>query len=171
MIPDIKNIMTDWNLPQTETVLCGQAGLDYDHCVQALTALARLHAISFCYRSDHSNSKWGQFGGKSNSLSLSDVLAQQFESSQTSSDDLLSCPELSNHIAKLRENTFCSIFVTKVSRYFSLSLNVSIKELYIQEAVNPDRLKNIAKFGVLRHGGDFRRSLAFQYSSDKRGAR
>ena len=105
--------------------MCGQAGLDYDHCVQALTALARLHAISFCYRSDHSNSKWGQFGGKSNSLSLSDVLAQQFESSQTSSDDLLSCPELSNHIAKLRENTFCSIFVTKVSPLF-LSLNVLI---------------------------------------------
>ena len=34
------------------TVLLCQEGLDYQHTEQALRALARLHAISYCYRRD-----------------------------------------------------------------------------------------------------------------------
>ena len=56
----------------------------------------------------------------------SDVLSQPFESTQ-SSDDLLYCPELSSHIAKLREDTFCSIFVTKVFTILIVLVSQSVK--------------------------------------------
>ena len=135
--PKIFMIENKMHLGFKKDMMINKDGLDYEHCVIVIAALANFHATSYCFRKQ----------GKVNMARKYKVLRQG-----------LAFPNISGEALQRVEQVFKAH--PQYSKFSRLFLDVGNDGQFISNS-------NLESFGVLSHGMFCRHNLLFKYKSNQ----